>query len=266
MNKLDDDLLSPEGQELLRKRVLLRKLEDTLIEQEDRLATRRAEIAAFERQYLRDIGSRYERRDELLAELDSLRPEPGPGEEAAPSTPRTSRPRVSMSGSTALIVSTEAAAGAGTHDPALRELYRQLARRVHPDLADGEEERQRRHAVMAEVNTAYERGDMETLQLLLAAEVHAPEAIQGDGIAAELVRVIRRVHRVEGGLRKVARGLRTLAESEIGRLFDEVAHARAAGQDMLGDLATRLDGEIAELAEEVRMRTGAAASPSDAVD
>ncbi|HYC00065.1 MAG TPA: J domain-containing protein [Candidatus Limnocylindrales bacterium] len=246
----DEDLLSPEGQELSRKRAQLKRLEDTLIEQEDRLAIRRSEVASFERMYLREIGSRYERRDELLAELEELRAAAAgetvaDGEGAA--ARRAARP---PSEETALTASEEEQAER-QDDPRLRELYRKLARRVHPDLADGEEERQRRHAVMAEVNMAYERGDMEALQLLLASEVHAPEAIQGDGIAAELVRVIRRVHRVEGGLRKVARGLRTLAHSEIGRLFAEVEAARTQGQDLLGDLAARLDGEIAQLGEEL---------------
>ncbi|HYC53749.1 MAG TPA: J domain-containing protein [Candidatus Binatia bacterium] len=247
--KLEEDPFSPEGQELARKRVLLRRLEDTLIEQEDRLAMRRSEIAAFERLYLREVGSRYARRDELLAELDELRR--AGSDEGAPSAGREPRSRQVESKETALAVG-EQPGGPSEHDPRLRELYRQLARRVHPDLADGEDERQRRHRVMAEVNAAYERGDLETLQLLLGSEVHAPEAIQGDGIAAELVRVIRRVHRVEGGLKKVAKSLRTLAESEIGRLYLEVLQAREEGGDMLADLAARLDGEIADLVEEIR--------------
>jgi len=41
----------------------------------------------------------------------------------------------------------------------LKKLYREVAKRVHPDLATEESERQRRHELMAEANRAYAEGD-----------------------------------------------------------------------------------------------------------
>ncbi|GHK03529.1 hypothetical protein ACWEWI_20185 [Streptomyces sp. NPDC003753] len=40
-----------------------------------------------------------------------------------------------------------------------RKLYRELARKAHPDLAQGEDERKRRDEFIARVNAAYARGD-----------------------------------------------------------------------------------------------------------
>lgn len=50
-----------------------------------------------------------------------------------------------------------------------RRLYRELARKAHPDLAQEEEERERREEFLTRVNAAYSRGD-ETLLRELAAE------------------------------------------------------------------------------------------------
>lgn len=50
-----------------------------------------------------------------------------------------------------------------------RRLYRELARKAHPDLAQEEEERERREEFLTRVNAAYSRGD-ETLLRELAEE------------------------------------------------------------------------------------------------
>ncbi|GGS57797.1 hypothetical protein GCM10010206_19420 [Streptomyces cinerochromogenes] len=50
-----------------------------------------------------------------------------------------------------------------------RKLYRELARKAHPDLAQEEDERKRREEFLSRVNAAYARGD-ETLLGELAAE------------------------------------------------------------------------------------------------
>jgi hypothetical protein len=47
-----------------------------------------------------------------------------------------------------------------------KRMYRKLARRCHPDLADDEADRQRREVFMARVNDAYSRGDIGNLAQL----------------------------------------------------------------------------------------------------
>jgi hypothetical protein len=53
----------------------------------------------------------------------------------------------------------------------LRNIYRQLARQLHPDRADNDEQRARHHDLMSEANTAYERQDLlALLKLQLKAQ------------------------------------------------------------------------------------------------
>ena len=80
--------LNPEEQELARKRDEQAAIESELAERELRSANLRAELGAFERQYLHHVGSRYAELDELKA-ADRRTP-------SAKSSPRTnvrSRPR-----------------------------------------------------------------------------------------------------------------------------------------------------------------------------
>ena len=54
---------------------------------------------------------------------------------------------------------------------ALKRLLRRLARVLHPDLAQDDAERARLHALMSEVNAAYERGEINVLiNAMLLAE------------------------------------------------------------------------------------------------
>ena len=61
--------LKPEDQELVRKREEQAALETELAERELRSANLRAELGAFERQYLHFVGSRYAELDEYKAQI-----------------------------------------------------------------------------------------------------------------------------------------------------------------------------------------------------
>ncbi|MEU6208632.1 J domain-containing protein [Streptomyces sp. NPDC090085] len=60
----------------------------------------------------------------------------------------------------------------------VRRLYRELVRQAHPDLAQDEEERTRRDAFIARVNTAYGRGDEGMLRELAEEWAAGPAPAQ----------------------------------------------------------------------------------------
>jgi len=85
----------------------------------------------------------------------------------------------------------------------MKRLYREVAKRIHPDLTSDRDERMRREALMAEANKAYEAGDESQLNRILNAYETSLETVQGEGPGAELIRVIRRISQVRGRIAEI---------------------------------------------------------------
>jgi len=120
--------------------------------------------------------------------------------------------------------SAQAAGDAGTSEPtptvfhpseSVKKLYRDVARRVHPDLASNDQDRLRRHEVMAAVNRAYAEGDETRLRQILEAWEHSPESVEGKGVEAELVRVIRQIAQVQERLQAIETEIHLLQASAL---------------------------------------------------
>ena len=92
--------VKPEDQELTRKRLEHASIEGELAERELRAANLRAELSAFERQYLHFVGLRYAELDELKAQIAERaaaeRPEDARAQEAAREARQRARDRKSV--------------------------------------------------------------------------------------------------------------------------------------------------------------------------
>lgn len=101
----------------------------------------------------------------------------------------------------------------------LRDLFRSLARAIHPDQARREDERERRTEVMKQVTRAYEDGDLARL-IELESAWQNEQALSGSGDPELRCRELSRLNReLLDQLREVTRELRDakreLAESEL---------------------------------------------------
>lgn len=144
-----------------------------------------------------------------------------------------------------------------------RKLYRELARKAHPDLAQDEDERKRREEFITRVNAAYSRGDSPLLRELAEEWAAGPApAERGPSPSEELyARLEWLAHRKEL-LTLVARDLEEgaigsmlrLAPDDPDRLLDEIA------EQLLGQVAER-EAELAALLGE----PGTAEGPSGSV-
>ena len=119
----------------------------------------------------------------------------------------------------------------------MKLLFRDLAKRIHPDLADGDGELPRRTRLMAEANAAYQRGDVARLAHILAEWQSAPETVRGEGPGAELVRTIRRMAQARRRLASVEEEMGGLTASEVFQLRAEVEQAGVEGYDLLAEMA-----------------------------
>jgi hypothetical protein len=208
-------LLSPEEEELQRKKALLAQLEAQLADRELELAALLADLHHFEQHYLRTVGQRYALLDELKAQLAETQARRNPHNDTASDEARKAREQAQDS---ARAVGDQPDESASQPKPArsesLDKLYRQAARLLHPDLTLDPEEKKKRHDLMAEINDAYARGDEERIRAILREWHTAPESVHGDGPGAELVRIIRKIAQVEKRLTIIATELDRAREGE----------------------------------------------------
>lgn len=218
--------LTPEQEELERKQAELSTLEAELAQRELDLTTLHAELHAFERKYQQTIGIRY-------AELDLI--------------------EAQIAEYTAYLESSKDFKPSET----LKKLYREVAKRIHPDLATDEAERLHRQELMAEVNQAYEDGDEEGLRNILHKWESNPEAVKGQDIGSELIRVLRRISQSRNRLKTIEEELLAVQQTELHQLRDQVTQAEKLGRDLLERMVTQLNEQIAvanQQLEEIKAR------------
>lgn len=224
-----------EERELEKKRVELAALEAELAQRELDLATLQAELHAFESQYLKMVGSRYAELEEVEARMaEAQKKAEGQDAQAAEDADWTISDELSC-GQTKFHASER-----------LKKLYREVARKFHPDLAADDQERAHRHQLMIEVNRAYETGSEERLQALLEAEVNCPELTRSGDVAAELVQVMYQLARIKERLVTIEAEIAEITASEIYKLKLRADEAEALGRNFLAELVAQVDRQIAK--------------------
>jgi hypothetical protein len=218
----------------------LEALSDRLVELESRLAKRtgaltraKADLAAFGMRYRAEVGLLHEELDELeraiakveLGEISKLLDDSGHEPRASSAKPAAEpQPRF-------------------TSD-AIRKLFRDVAKTIHPDLAHDETARDRRHALMVEANRAYAIGDEERLRSILEVWARSPEAVQGNDAEAMHLRLTRRLEQIEEQLVRVDEELAEIQRSALWQLKEMVDDAAVGGKDLIEDMVRRLKRDI----------------------
>jgi len=236
--------VKPEDQELARKLAEQAGLEADLAERELRAQNLRAELGAFERQYLHFVGSRYAELDEWQARLAEHLAGARPGNDRARQAAEQARARAEETKATAGEKSIEEPR-AFVATPEMKRLYREVAKRIHPDLTSDRSDRTKRQHLMAEANRAYEHGDQERLVKILTEYEHSPEAVEGEGPGAELIRVIRRLSQARSRLAEIEAEMQELLRSDLHQLKLRVDEAEKNGHDILQQMVAKVDQQIA---------------------
>jgi hypothetical protein len=143
-----------------------------------------------------------------------------------------------------------------------RKLYRELARKAHPDLAQDDDERKRREEFITRVNAAYSRGDAPLLRELAEEWAAGPApAERGPSPSEELYARLEWLAQRKELLTLVARELEEgaigsmlrIAPDDPDRLLDEIA------DQLLAQVAER-EAELAALLGEPDTSAGASGS------
>lgn len=240
-----DKVLLPEEQELEHKRSELDEKQSLLADRELELATIRTKAIAFERIYMEKVGRLYVELDELQAQLTRLRfPDNNLGFTAvrqAEKQAEESRAEYERKERTS-----DPTVGKIEPSQELKSLYRKLAKQFHPDSTLEPDEKSRGTEIMAQINEAYMRRDLVTLQRMTEELATSPESISGDGIGNELIRVIRKIAQIDRRLAVLEQELISFKKSDLFRLQEQHELGRQQGIDLLERIATDLARRIAE--------------------
>jgi hypothetical protein len=128
----------------------------------------------------------------------------------------------------------------------LKKLFYKVAKAVHPDLATDQEDRAYRTTLMARANAAYERGDQEALEQILAEWERRDRdgAFSGAG-PEDSPQMEVRIRQIRARLAEIADRLAELRASDLYQLMVKVHDAERQGHDLLGEMASDLREQIA---------------------
>ena len=126
----------------------------------------------------------------------------------------------------------------------IKRLYRQLARRFHPDMAQDNADREYRTQLMMAINAAYTVGDLDKLrELALSPDLgqHINNALTDEQLAEALEKEIGRVQK---RLQEVKKELAQLAHHRSTTLMRRKQRVEAAGGNFYAEMIRELREKI----------------------
>lgn len=235
----------PEEQELARLEAEQAELEDQVISAELTLETSKTETAQFQHRYHQTVGRLYAQLDELDAQIARVHAGHSPDDAAAQAHAQAAERQAKASAEEAGLIEAQPAP-ARVITPELKLAFKKAAMLMHPDRASSESERLRRTPLMAQVNLAYERGDQQAIEKLVAEYGQDPEAIMGGDVASRIVKAIRRIAQLRRRMGEVQQQMDVMKQTDIFQLKQTIEETEAMGGDPLGDLAKQLMWELSE--------------------
>jgi hypothetical protein len=212
---------APEEAELIFRRAELAAVRSTLAAHEATLARLRSQLHSFEARYIRQVGVLYIQLDEWndrIAELNNPALATTISTEAPGPQPSEPRPLLD-----------------------LKALFREVAKRIHPDFARNPRDERHRTHLMAQANEAFLRADADLLHRMLHGH-DLPLATYSP--AAELARTLAQISAVQADLLTLDAELNALTHSDMADLRHRTLLAATEGRDLLAELAAQVKGRI----------------------
>src|SRR3954454_8541429 len=217
------------------------RLSDRLAEIEVEQATLEAELAAFNADYMREVMTVMldvqELEARILAVLATRSGAAGDAEAA-----HSARARVRET--TAHIRAVPKAPGPVPSGD-IKRLFREAAKRMHPDLAPGDEARGHAEAFMKRLNHAYRAGDAEAIADLVRQWEASPFAGAQDAVTGA-ARAERRIGALGDAVARAQARLDELRGSDLAGLMERSMAATAEGGDGLAELRRAAELQLAQ--------------------
>jgi hypothetical protein len=214
------------------------RLRDELAAIEEEQATLEAELAAFNADYLREVVTVLAELHDIEARIAALvAKRSGTAEDKAAASSARARARETTAAVKAIPPAPEPLP---TGD--LKKLFREAAKRMHPDLAPDDETRQHAEAFMKRLNQAFAARDEEAIVDLVRQWELARPVGRDDP---------RRVSTLTTAVDRARARLEEVRNSELAAMMERAMVAAASGTDLLAEW--RASAEVALAAARVKL-------------
>ncbi len=193
----------------------LKKLEEILVRNEISLENLKSRLENFDQLYQRIIGTRYLDLDQIEAKISQYQ----------------------------ALLDSELSFKASAE---IKDLYKKIAKKIHPDLATSESDAFQRHEFMTRVNQAYKAGNERELINILEEWEAWQRSKREDNGQTDLFMIEQKIARIRKRLDIIRSEQMALEKQDLYRLMLRADSERASGKDILQDMANMLDQKIIE--------------------
>lgn len=132
----------------------------------------------------------------------------------------------------------------------VRDLFRRLAKRFHPDLAQEGEDKKQFDKIMSEINQAYMARDLKALEAL--AQANSPSMRGGSRLpAAELARLKLELRQLDAMIFEIEQTIRKLDLSPAMQMRGDSNDGRPHRRDILREMEADYRARINDLREQL---------------
>ncbi|RKQ84921.1 hypothetical protein C8N24_6552 [Solirubrobacter pauli] len=208
---------------------------DRLAELEVEHATLLSELEAFHAEYLRRVGVIDVQVQELQARLARAKPRPEGSLRSDPSPRGLRVPRAEGTRTAPMAAVPAPAASPPSED--LKTLFRDAAKRMHPDLQPDAAGRGHAEAFMKQLNQAYAAGDADAIGNLVRQWETSPYALTSPAGAAAPA--------LAAAVEHAEHRLAQTRASQLAQLMEQTFLASMQGRDLLQELRWNAEEELA---------------------
>ena len=218
------------------------RLRDRLAAIEEEQATLMAELAAFEADYLREVVTVLAELHEVEARIAALVAE----RSGAADDRRAARSARARARETTYAVKAIPPVPGPLPTGDIKQLYREAAKRMHPDLAPDEDTRQHAEAFMKRLNQAFAAADAGAIADLVRQWESSPYAT-APAVAeeAQVARAARRVSALQAAVDRAQARLDEVRASDLAGMMERAMAAAVQGSDLLAEWRASSEAALA---------------------
>ena len=128
----------------------------------------------------------------------------------------------------------------------LKSLYRELAKKYHPDMARTPEDKEKFHKIMAEINQAYNDRDLEKMEELAIRLKYPEKVFVKESLEEEFERLLRESEKLDEIISRLEDELDVIRNSDTFKFKINVDEAGAEGRDLLKEMEDGLKTKIGQ--------------------